>query len=279
MCVTLSPAKLSNTILYAGETMLGAAYVHLIGYQNQAHNVVAGPNAMILPFPSSTPMGPGNVFDTTQAKSILKDLTSVIPRRLSRSKGTRGPDSMRSVQVFDSGSYTIVMSRNARAIPAALDQVPVEKRPTINGAIFDAYAQWYPNWPIALCCFAGEQEVAPEPMLWWYNPLNPDYLFIPGLDAHDGQPPRLGKHVEVASRVVFGSTLKPMGTPVIYSDVLSPALRTVLPPRAVGVDVMGLKVNGDYLLPVELLHKGAPNYKRLPPPGAGPVASAALPSA
>ena len=43
MCCTLSPAKLSKTILYAGEHLAPAGRaVHIMGYQNTVQNMLTG---------------------------------------------------------------------------------------------------------------------------------------------------------------------------------------------------------------------------------------------
>jgi hypothetical protein len=272
MCLTLQPAKLSNTTLYAGEANLDGRYVHVIGYQNKAQNQHAGPNAMILPFPSRAPMGPENVFDTTGCKRVLTDLGRVIPRAdrlrgFSKGIALNSVDSL-SVQVFDTGSYTVLMSKNIAAIPSALNQVPANKRPQINQDIFDAYAKWYQGWSIALCCFEAGAEVKPEPMVWWYEPINEEWLFAPGLDGHDGRVPRLDKGVDVYTDIVFGSTIEPAGTPVRYTDAFAGGLAQCLPSRACGAEVHGVKVNGDYLIQREMVRNGNANYKRLAPPGA-----------
>ena len=85
MCMTLYPAVLSKTILYAGEALIDGKLVHVLGYQNTAKNESKGPNAMILPFPTSIAMGPGNVVDTSECKNVLKkygDMFKVTSRSL-----------------------------------------------------------------------------------------------------------------------------------------------------------------------------------------------------
>src|SRR5205823_2395778 len=86
------------------------------------------------------------------------------PAGLSRSKGMPlEPE----VEVFDSGIYTVVLARDARAIPGALSQVPAAKQPVLNPELFQAYARWYPDWTFALCCFSNRQAARATPMLWW----------------------------------------------------------------------------------------------------------------
>ena len=69
----------------------------------------------------------------------------------------------------------------------------------------------------ALCCFAGNIGRA-QPLLWWYKPTDPDYLVAPGLDAHDGNAPKLGSFVDVDHWVIASHPDLRGGNPVRYSD-------------------------------------------------------------
>ena len=187
MCVSMNESEMSKTIVYAAPAMLGGKVVHVLGYQNQARS--EGPNAMVLPFPTAAKMGPNNMVDMTECPGLLTDLraiTTPMARGGARSfSGSRG-----LVQVFALGSYHVVLAEDARDIAGALKRVPGEKRPTAKPGFFDAYYDLYPGQPVAVCCWAGN--VAPEPLLWWFEPTDPDTLFFPGVDAHDGEPPRRG---------------------------------------------------------------------------------------
>ncbi len=266
MCVTSGPARLSNTIIYAGQAQRDGALVHVLGYQNRAETR-AGPNAMLLPFPSRAAMGPENVIDTTGCKNLLKDLAELgKPRTRSLGLTKGGPASARSVQVFNSGSYTVVLSQTARLIPEALTQVPENRRPRVNEELFEAYTQWYPLWPIALCCWDGAVDA--EPLLWWYEPKDETTLFYPGLDSHDGGVPQLGRRVDIDHTLIFpvahgrGAATKHVQMPdgvrrFIASDIESRESASVLP-------------NGDWWLPAD----GNPRelalalHQRRTPPGA-----------
>ncbi len=282
MCCTLEPAHLFGTILYAAETVVNDKIVHVMGYQNDAENLSRGPNAMILPIPAANLLGPDNMLDTSMAKSILKDLGDAVkPRTLSRgfSLGTKGVDALSVVQVFDKGSYTVVLATNARAIPAALEQVPLTRRPKPNPAIFDAYAQWYPEWPIALCCWDGS--IKAEPLLWHYEPQDQSRLFAPALDGHDGKLPQIGRPVSVDHIVAFGSVMSPRGQNVYYQDfnrwnegkrgmeaVIPEHLRPFLAHKVTGQSVHDMQLpNGDFSLPIGLIEKPW-KVERVVPPGA-----------
>lgn len=200
MCLTLEPSRMSGTILYAAETIFNGKLVHVMGYQNKAENLGSGPNAMLLPIPSASVMGPENAIDMRACKNVLKDYEQAYLDQKPRTRGlTKGlSDSMdfsrAAVQVFDSGSYTIVLARDANYINTALEQVPENKRPNPRPDIFGAYAKLYPGWHIALCCYDGAVEA--EPMVWQYEPLDPAHLFAPALDGHDGKIPNMNVRVD-----------------------------------------------------------------------------------
>jgi hypothetical protein len=257
MCVCLGPARLSNTTLYVGEATRDGKLVHVLGYQNTAQNLavaatsvpsgmLAG-NAMILPFPASEPMGKDNVLDTSGCKNILKDIAEAVKPR---SKGfgrsmSFGMDS-RSVEVFDTGIYTVVLARDPRDIPAALARVPAEKRPDLKPEIFAAYAEWYPGWQVALCCFNNAEAVEADPLLWWYVPAFPNVLFAPTLDSHTGGVPDLAAEVELDHTIAVGST-EGKGSRISYSDEVPNDVRNLLPSFGVGLELSGYEVNGDFV--------------------------------
>jgi hypothetical protein len=258
MCCTLRPAELSKTILYAGEATRNDKLVHVLGYQNRAKNRFDGPNAMILPFPASKEMGPDNCLRTTGLKWLMNDLAAVVHRERLMRSASRGVDSLslgsaKSVTVFESGEYTVVLAEDARDIPSALGRVTEAKRPAINEEIFDAYAKWYPDWPIALCCFASRKEMEPEPLLWWFEPKHEQVLFAPALDAHSGKAPNLMEDVRVDHAVVFGSTIRSRGQQVRFRHEVPSHISPFIAGRVAGDEFKTVLKNGDFVVPVERL--------------------------
>ncbi len=280
MCVTLGPAELSNTIIYAGEAVRDNKRVHVLAYQNKATSQASRGNAMILPLPAKGNLGPANTIDTSKADYFLEDMADAIVQvRLqgmsfdSLSKGA--PD---SVQVFAVGSYTVVLAKDPREIPEAMRAVPMNQQPrTLPVDIFEAYHTLYPGWPVAVCCWDGTLEA--EPLLWWYEPTNPNTLFAPGLDAHDGKPPKTLAIVDIDHTVIFGSTIDSLsptqGGEVLYRDTLADEIKNLLPLRVAGKIYGKTRMrNGDFTLPLSRL--SAARYgeiipNRVMPPG-GPVA-------
>lgn len=270
MCLTFGRSEMSNTIVYAGEALRGGRLVHVLGYSNKAKSL-SGPNAMILPIPSAVPLTEKNAIDTTYAKNLLKDCSTAVTRDLKGASdsfggNSRGMRSMKAIR-FDVGSYTVVVGQNASDVHNVLQTVDISKRPKINEAILSAYARLYPEWPIAVCCFNAD--VAPEPLLWWYEPKDPSRLFAPGLDGHDGDVPNLKSLVRREHVVVFGSTFHPKGHMVHYQDDLSDEIATLFPMKVIGAPIRHNTRNGDWYVPVD--HSGMHADYEFPtelPPGA-----------
>ncbi len=258
MCCTLRPAQLSQTILYAGEAMHAGKHVHVLGYQNRSRNMFTGPNAMILPFPSFKEMGPENCLETKDLKWMMKNMADAVQppiQEFSKSRRSMGSVRLGSSRVitFESGAYTVVLADDAISIPAALDKVPEQRRPQINEEIFEAYSKWYPEWPIALCCFDSRQEVANDPMIWWYEPTDKETLFAPALDAHLGRAPDLSQKVAVDHTVIFGSTETPRGATVRFNKAVPSHIYPFIPNRVVGKSFKTVMSNGDFTVPLERL--------------------------
>lgn len=272
MCCSLRPAKLTNTILYAAETLHQGRLVHVMGYQNRAENLSPGANAMLLPIPSDAAMGPDNMLDTTPVKNILKDYATAVRqthRRLSRGSDGFGGDVSKGVQVFSKGSYTVALAENARDLTAALDYLPVGRRPLANGDIFAAYDKLYPGWKMALCSWDGTIDA--EPLAWWYEPKDPSQLFMPALDAHDGHPPKLGSQVDLNHTLVVGSVTAPAkdGIEVHFRDPIPADLRPFFATKVAGHEEgsewPSKMANGDFACRVANIHGG--KIDRIAPPG------------
>jgi len=256
MCITNGPAELSQTIIYAGEAIKDGKFVHILGYQNSVANMTSGPNAMLLPFPTNVSMGPENVLDTSECKSVLKDMAKCFEnhrrrRSLSLSKSY---DSLDDVQVFDSGNYTVVLTDDASKIPGALDRVREDRRPQVNQKLFDKLSEYYGEWPVALCCFNNKDKVAADPMMWWYEPIDTKTLFAPGLDSHTGGPPNLNEKVYVDHTIMFGSAIGSALMSAGASDIrgikneLPESIKNIIPTSIHGLKYNEMMVNGDFII-------------------------------
>jgi hypothetical protein len=300
MCVSLAPATFSSTRLYAGEVSINGRTLHTLGYQNtvqDSQRVVtpASPapdawakafgdralpeatgNAMFLPFPAVPgTMNHLSVVDTSTCPNFLKDMEEQTrPRSRGVMKGGDALDfsvGMAKAIVFDHDIYTVVLANDPRAIPEALSRVPVDKRPAINKEIFDAYAQWYKQWTFALCCFNNKNKAEAKPLLWAYQPMFADYLFLPALDAHDGKAPNLKAKVDVDHAMFVGSYHNlNRGTTIRFTDdAIAPSVRPYLQDRVFASFCKTPEINGDFIALLKDVRVGDKvELKRVGPPNA-----------
>ncbi len=245
MCMTLHASEMEGTRLYAGEAMMDGKYVHVLGYQNKAVSRFRGVNAMVLPIPAKVSLGPQNVLDTRGYKHILDDIAEST-KRMSRSlsKGFDGDIRTLGVSSFKVGSYDVTVGTSMALAIDAVQKMSRATRPDLNMEVLNGIEALYPDWSYAICSWSGSVDA--EPMLWWYEPVAPQFLFAPAVDAHEGQPPS-GGMVDVDHFVTFGSTLNALGTqPVRYKDALPTDARQLLPTHAVGTRIKKPMTNGDF---------------------------------
>jgi hypothetical protein len=217
-------------------------------------------------------MTSANVLDTKDCRTILQDMADAVvpprafaPMSLPRSRAAEVP----RVQIFKAaGIYTVVLAQDPREIPAALSGVPAAKRPAPNPALFEAYAQWYPGWTVALCCFKNRRAKLANPMLWWYQPMNPDQLFLPALDCHTGDVPDLENEVRLEHIIVVGSDQmdrSPDGglpaadrhiCPVRYRDTIPESVRPYLLSHMIGQGFWKSMRNGDFVCDLDHVRRG-----------------------
>lgn len=262
MCCTFEAAELRQTVVYAGEAEVDGKYVHVLGYQNLAENLAGGPNAMLLPLPSSVKLGPDNVVDCSRAPSVLGDLKEAVHALRPLMLGSDDDDDLllacasadveKRAVIFESGRYTVIAAETVGSLAKLLPQVPERKRPKLNMRVLNQYASWYKGWQFLLCCFT-QSVTEPDPIVVWYEPTNRSELFIPGLDAHDGSPPDLSAIVDTDHVIAVGSTIHPAGETVDFSDPPHPVLSTLIPDKVLGHEFSGYALgrhpNGDFVIP------------------------------
>ena len=289
MCCTVFPAILSSTILLAHQIEHEGKRVNVLGYQNHAKNKAypVTTNAMILPIPSAAPMGPQNCIDMTGAEKVFHEYEDCLrPRTRGGFKGVAvaaGPAG--DLQVFESGSYTVLLTKsvNLTALREAMAALPEDKRLELDFAqakVFSSFRKLYPDWHIAICLWNGE--IHPEPLLWWYEPMA-EFVgkhFLPGLDAHDGNPPDPSlKSVPIDHTIVVGA---PKERPEWYNNAQSAVektpehLRKWLPSNIYGRLMQGMQArNGDWVFPTtgwdHNTARNRFNAPRVAPPGYQPA--------
>lgn len=252
MCVTLAPARLTNTVVGMFETdlMTQGEIAHVMAYQNTPVNTSDQPNAMLLHIPAGAPLTPENIVDTRGFPHFMTDIVKALSDEeestLSFSK-SMGSKSLGRVYVFEQGIYTWVLAEHGRDIPGALQQVPQEKRPDLNEPLFGYYDRAFPGWWKLLGCFTNhDASKTGQPVLIHYTPKDEDFFHVPMLDCHTGDIPDIDASVARDTWVVFGShRLKNPGTRVVYSDNLPTIAKRLLPQRIAGIHVAGIMQNGD----------------------------------
>lgn len=294
MCVTLGKAHLSKTTLFVGQVQTqDHGLVHMCGYQNKVQNLIskrqgiydsweqyrgedygkkACGNAMILPFPAVPgTMSKKNFLTGMDAcPHVLEDMATAV--NLLGSKGfsySRGGGTL-DVEIFELDIYTVVLAQNARLIPDVIGDVPEAKRPPLKPSTFTAYDVWYPDWPVAVCCFNNEEAALASPIMPWYKPLRPEFLFAPAIDSHTGDVPNLNAQVEVDHTLVVGIDGAPegKGQRVNYQDQIPAHIRPYVPNRVIGARVHTWMPNGDFVFRMDQVEKGDFKPMRLLPPGA-----------
>lgn len=252
MCCTIGAeqASLTGTKIYAGEAVYNKKYVHVLAYQNLAETI--SPNAMVIPFPTNQPMTKENVIDVSGFHGFLKDIGEATRHRTKGfSRGLAASADMLSfsAEVFDHGSYTVILATHVGQIPEALKRVDESKRPTINTQFLLRYSKMYPNQPIAVCCWKGS--IVPEPLLWWYEPTDKSTLFIPTMDAHDGSAPDVNAMVSTDHVISIGSNIERNGSRVNYTETLSAQAEALLPKMVHGHRTPALIKNGDMFVSID----------------------------
>ena len=271
MCCTSSPSVMSDTLIYTGLAAREGKRVHVLAYQNVALNKFSGPNSMILPFPTSEKMTEDNIIDTSSFKHFLRDITNASKIRSMMLGGGSSRSLLRgaksAAKVFDVGSYTVVLADDVWQVSEALERVPENKRPTITEEFLIGYSALYPDQPLAVCCWDGRIEA--EPLLWWYEPKNTDHFFIPTMDAHDGNAPKLSETVRADHNLSVGAASDAeVGNQfrVTYRDKIPADVREMLPNYTYGTKIDYNCKNGDMFVKTDDLAVGNKtwNFDKLP---------------
>jgi hypothetical protein len=257
VCVSAANARFSGTIIYAGRLAHGSlGPIEVLGYQNTAVNLDAGPNAMLLHLPA--------VKVEPEQFLHLGDHTDILTRMARAVEPLGGdPQAVALMEndgafVFDHDIYTIVLAADATAIPAALQRVPEHRRPVVSPDLFGFYASVFPLHTIALCCFDNRDAVRAKPLMLWYEPLDPQRIVVPAVDCHTGRAPDLAASVRRDHCLVFGTdqARDGWGYPVEYAPGMRHRLRAFLPGRIIGRIVRGDTANGDFAITSEDLLAG-----------------------
>jgi hypothetical protein len=263
MCVSAGAAELSGTILFAGRRLHHVhGWVEVLGYQNTAVNLAAGPNAMLLHLPARK-ITSAQFLNVGRCDRVLQDMAAVAVQSMGRGRSLSAEvDWMGGgrVEVFEHDIYTVVLADRAADIPRALERVPERKRPMVSRELLAFYSDCFPRHPVALCCFENTEAMKAKPLMLWYRPLDEERLVLPAIDCHTGAVPDLGARVRSDHTVIFATdrAIDGWGEPVSYSQAgqMRHALRAFLPEHVVGERFTETLPNGDFAIAHDDLARG-----------------------
>jgi hypothetical protein len=268
----MDEAEFSGTIAYCGRRLHPEhGWIEVLGYQNTAVNLATGPNAMLLHLPARSATS-RQFLPASRCDRVLRDMADAV-RPGAGGRSTDGTDwmgaaTMSQVEVFQHDIYTVVLAQDAAHIPAALERVEPRKRPALNHGLITFYADLFPGYPIALCCFDNADAAEAKPLLLWYEPLEHDRLILPAIDCHTGAVPDLGADVHADHWILLGSddAGDDWGEPVSYHKQMRRKLLDFLPPRVTGTHSAQSLPNGDFAIDYgDLLAGRLDRIKRLSP--------------
>jgi hypothetical protein len=248
--VTVGPSTAWDTIVYAGEALHPTThrYIHVLGFQNRVINDFHRANAVILPVPATGPLGPENLIEVASLEDQAGPLRQMDPNR-----SLSVPRVVRGFQLVQKGHYALAWVNRVEDAVHALGTLPEELRPPIDRAALAAHARWYPGWPLVLCCWRGRMQSAP--VVLWYEPQNPQRLFLPALEAPAGGVPRPLESAPRDLTLVIGSAIHPFGVAARSKAWLAAELRVFLPPTIWGSVLKGEAPNVDYEVEVAPLRR------------------------
>lgn len=121
-----------------------------------------------------------------------------------------------------------------------------------------------------MCCFNNEEAALANPIMVWYEPLRPEFLFAPALDCHTGDVPDLHAQVSVDHTLVVGADGAPAGkgAQVGYQDDIPAHIEPYLSHRVMGGQFRLMMSNGDFVFRTDQVEEGIFKPMRLLPPGA-----------
>ena len=203
MCITINKAELSGTKIMSLPLESGR---HFIAYSNRVLNRSGKPNAMILPIPGTTK--PEWFHNTEQYSKFLVEITKKAHMKEwvpSRSLG-RVAKGMKSFEQFDLGMYTIGLASSFEGVEEFISSLSEEKRPVVSDELRGFFREHNAGWSFAVCCFSSDKTIDAQPIAFEYEPFNPDLLYFPTLDGHDGGAPRLADAVMMDHTLIYEHT-------------------------------------------------------------------------
>lgn len=244
MCITSGPAKLSTTKILSGK--IDDTY-HLLAYSNTVENISGKPNSMILAIPGK--VTEEDFYDTTAYAKFLEVIEEAQRKRFKGMSLSRGFDTLSmdaEVVNFQVGMYNIFVSDSASNIGKAISALSPEKRPEINPEILSFLENHYAGWSFVIACFDGDKKMEAQPIMLKFKPIDPNTLYFPALDAHDGGAPNLDEKVWVDHFLI---TMGEKGNDVNFSELSIPEV--FAGKKFFGMSYSGKHQNGDWYAAID----------------------------
>ena len=151
-----------------------------------------------------------------------------------------------------------------------LDQVDASKRPVVNQSLYAELDIAYPDFTFVLFCFSESQKAQAGCAMMRYTPMDPDRLYLPGLDGHQGFIER--GEVSLFHTLVVGVPNMKGANSVAFSDrALKHKRPYYLLDQVIGLVIPALPPvrvpQGDFLFDVQDIQAGRFRCSRRVPPG------------
>jgi hypothetical protein len=254
MCITLGPARLTQTRLIAFVNEKKGT--HVLGYQNTVENLSDQGNGMLFAVPGE--MKEEYFYDTTEYSKFMEEIVEQTkPRSRGFSYGSAIGSAKGSVTQFELGAYTVLFSHSMESLMERVSLLPEEKRPSFNPSLVNFFESHYHGWGFVICCFSGRNALNAQPILFEYIPDYPEHLYLPGMDAHNGKAPDLKAYVHTDHELIIGYMQE--GESNIHFSKAVPEILRGRNYKTFSRD--GNELNGDWFVPVETV---TPFYRSVP---------------
>jgi hypothetical protein len=204
MCISILPSEMKTTKILS-IPVGGESLNHFLSYSNNVVNLSGTPNAMILPVPGIVKQE--WFYDTTPFKFFMNDISdncSYIYDYLGRPKIiSRGVEL--SVN-FKLGQYSIYLVPPNGSLIETISSIDTSIRPAIKNSFYDFFDEHYKNCSFVICLFDNNETIDVQPIAFEYLPNNPNLLYFPTMDCHNGEIPNLNDKVELDHIFLFEHT-------------------------------------------------------------------------
>lgn len=183
MCITSKNASLTKTKILSFKKDDGSVF---LSYSNEVINLDNGKNCMILPIPGK--VLEERFYDTANYNSFMNYIgdRTVISEFLTfgiKSKGiTRGLKSLSAIEV---GMYNV----HIVALQEEFDELNEKYNLGISQSLISFFLKHYKGFQFVCCLFDSNKKMDAQPIAFDYIPTNPNVLFYPSMDSHDGSVP------------------------------------------------------------------------------------------